>query len=556
LATNTYSDRPWLALYPADFARELTPKFHDMLSAFEAAVSHSPGHVAIQYFDGATTYEELDRSSNRIAFALSSRGVGQGDRVSIITQNIPAFAEVVVAAWKIGAVPVPSNPLYRPSELSKVFADCAPSVIICEGALDDTIREALMMAKHAAAVLLVSPHDRQAADDSRVLPPRDAERCVTPWLYSEAVHPPGTRRIATPDDSDLGLLLYTSGTTGAPKGVMIRHDSLAFNAQAMGAWGGVNSTSRVLGIAPLFHITGFVSHLAMCIVARCTLILHYRFESRVVLDVIRKTRPTYVVGAITAFNALMNTDGACKEDFESFDAVYSGGAAIAPALAETIGARLGVSIRPCYGMTETTSPSHATPPGLRVPVDPESGAMAVGIPIFSTEAMIVNENGGAVPVGERGELWLRGPQIMAGYWNKPEETAEALSEGWMRSGDIAFMDAAGWFYLVDRKKDMINASGFKVWPREVEDCLHQHSAVREAAVVGAPDPYRGENVVAYISLRPGETTTSEDLTAFCRERLTGYKCPRRFEILDELPKTITGKIQRNVVRAMAIRLTQ
>jgi long-chain acyl-CoA synthetase len=336
---------------------------------------------------------------------------------------------------------------------------------------------------------------------------------------------------------------------------MIRHDSLAFNAQAMGAWGGVNSTSRVLGIAPLFHITGFVSHLAMCIVAQCTLILHYRFEPRVVLDVIRKTRPTYVVGAITAFNALMNTEGACKEDFESFDAVYSGGAAIAPALANKIEARLGVSIRPCYGMTETTSPSHATPPRLPIPIDPDSGAMAVGIPIFSTEAMIVSESGEAVPVGERGELWMRGPQIMTGYWNKPEETSEALSDGWMRSGDIAFMDTAGWFYLVDRKKDMINASGFKVWPREVEDCLYQHAAIREAAVVGIPDPYRGENVVAYISLRSGAATTREDLTAFCRERLTGYKCPRRFEILDELPKTITGKIQRNVVREMARRLT-
>jgi long-chain acyl-CoA synthetase len=550
-----YSDRPWLALYPADFPPELKARFHDMLSAFRAAVSISPGHVAIQYFDGAITYEELDRSSSRIAFALSARGVGQGNRVSIITQNIPAFADVVVAAWKIGAVPVPSNPLYRAYELSKVFADCAPSAIICEASLDATVREALLTAKHDAAVLLVSPHDRQAADDWRVLPPRDAEPCASPSLYSEAVYRPGTPRIETFDDSDLGLLLYTSGTTGAPKGVMIRHDSLAFNAQAMGAWGGVNSTSRVLGIAPLFHITGFVSHLAMCIVAQCTLILHYRFEPRVVLDVIRKTRPTYVVGAITAFNALMNTEGACREDFESFDAVYSGGAAIAPALADKIKACLGVSIRPCYGMTETTSPSHATPPRLPVPVDPESGAMAVGIPIFSTEAMIVNETGGAVPVGERGELWMRGPQIMTGYWNKPEETSEALSDGWMRSGDIAFMDTAGWFYLVDRKKDMINASGFKVWPREVEDCLYQHAAIREAAVVGIPDPYRGENVVAYISLRSGAATTREDLTAFCRERLTGYKCPRRFEIVDELPKTITGKIQRNVVREMARRLT-
>jgi long-chain acyl-CoA synthetase len=199
-------------------------------------------------------------------------------------------------------------------------------------------------------------------------------------------------------------------------------------------------------------------------------------------------------------------------------------------------------------MTETTSPTHIGPKNRRPPVDPATGAMAIGVPIQDTEAMIVGDDGQPMPVGEVGEVWMRGPQIMAGYWNKPEQTAEALTDGWMRSGDVGFMDADGWFYLVDRKKDMISASGFKVWPREVEDVLVAHPAVREAAVVGEPDAYRGETVTAFISFKPGTQAGLEEITAHCRERLASYKAPRRIVVMDELPKTLTGKIQRVELR--------
>ncbi len=329
---------------------------------------------------------------------------------------------------------------------------------------------------------------------------------------------------------------------------MLRHSAMAFTSQIFRDWAPVPRSAMVLGIAPLFHITGIIAHIGVAFSARGTLILHYRFEPSLVLDVIRERRPAFTGGAITAFNALMNAPGVSAEDFTSFDGLMSGGAPIAPALADAVEAKLGQTVFPAYGMTETTSPTHIGPKSRRPPVDPTSGAMAIGVPIQDTEAMIVGDDGVPVPVGEVGEVWMRGPQIMAGYWNKPEQTAEALVDGWMRSGDVGFMDEAGWFYLVDRKKDMISASGFKVWPREVEDVLIAHPAVREAAVVGEPDPYRGETVKAFISFTPGVEASAEEIIGFCRERLAAYKVPRRIEVLEELPKTLTGKIQRVELR--------
>ncbi len=398
-------------------------------------------------------------------------------------------------------------------------------------------------------MLSVSAHDFQSREDARVLPGRrDTPAGATDFLAALNAHrgeaPP--ERAAGPDE--LGLLLYTSGTTGQPKGAMLRHSSMAFTSQIYRDWGPVTPASRILGIAPLFHITGVIAHVGVAFSARCPLILNFRFEPSLVLDVIRERRPTFTAGAITAFNALMNAPGVTPADFASFDGLYSGGAPIAPALADAILEKLGQPVFPAYGMTETTSPTHAGPRPHRPPVDPATGALAIGVPIQDTEAMIVGDDGQPMPVGEVGEVWMRGPQIMAGYWNKPEQTAEALHDGWMRSGDVGFMDADGWFYLVDRKKDMISASGFKVWPREVEDVLIAHPAVREAAVVGEPDAYRGETVKAFVSFKPGQTASLEEITAHCRERLASYKVPRMIEVIEELPKTLTGKIQRVALR--------
>ena len=256
-------------------------------------------------------------------------------------------------------------------------------------------------------------------------------------------------------------------------------------------------------------------------------VLTYRFQPAVVLDAFLEHRPTFIVGAITAFIALMNQPDATRAHFASFDRLYSGGAPIAPAVVEAFARRFGRSIRSSYGMTELTAPSHLAPAEGPIPVDPRSGALSVGIPTPGTDVIVVDDLRRPLGPGEHGEIVVRGPGVMAGYWRKPAETEEVLVGGWMHTGDIGFFDEAGWFYLVDRKKDMISASGFKVWPREVEDVLYAFPGVREAAVTGAPDAYRGETVIAFVSAEPGAVLDVAALARFCRERLAAYKCPAR-----------------------------
>ena len=543
-----YAARPWLALYDPGIAPTQTREHADMLSLYRSALV-DPAAPALIYFDGVISYGELGALTDALAVWMAARGVAAGDRVSIILQNVPHFVIAMVAAWKLGAIPTPANPMYRQGELAKLFADCAPRVVVAHDDHAPVVLAALAETGLEAAVLSVSGHDFQSRDDVRVLsgrrPTAEGATDFAAALAETAGQAPAPW---SPGPEDLGLLLYTSGTTGLPKGAMLRHASMAFTSQIFRDWGPVAEGGRVLALAPLFHITGIIAHIGVAFSARSPLILCFRFEPSLILDTIRELRPAFTGGAITVFNALMSAPGVNAEDFASFDGLMSGGAPIAPALADAIEARLGQAVFPAYGMTETTSPTHIGPRRRRPPVDPATGALSIGVPIQDTEAMIVGDDGRPVPPGEVGEVWMRGPQIMAGYWNKPEQTAESLVDGWMRSGDVGFMDAEGWFYLVDRKKDMISASGFKVWPREVEDVLIAHPAVREAAVIGVPDDYRGETVKAFVSFKPGVSAPIEEIIAFCRERLASYKAPRQVEVLAELPKTLTGKIQRAELR--------
>jgi long-chain acyl-CoA synthetase len=329
---------------------------------------------------------------------------------------------------------------------------------------------------------------------------------------------------------------------------MLTHGNVVFNARTYRDWMGIGTGDVILGIAPLFHVTGLLGHIALAMLAPAPLVLTYRFHPQVVLDAIRQTRPTFTVGSITAFIALLHTPGSSREDFASFTAIYSGGAPIAPGTADEFEARLGPAIHNIYGLTETTGPSHAVPLGSRAPVEPRWGALSVGVPVFGTGARVVDDAGADLPVGEAGELVVSGPQVAPGYWHRPAESAAAMGGGRLRTGDVGFMDADGWFYVVDRKKDQINVSGYKVWPREVEDTLYEHPAVLEAAVVGVPDAYRGETVKAVVTLRPGAFATTDELAAFCKDRLAAFKYPRIVEIVDELPKTATGKILRRELR--------
>ncbi|MEQ8935369.1 MAG: AMP-binding protein, partial [Amphiplicatus sp.] len=459
-------------------------------------------------------------------------GVKMGDRIALILQNVPQFPIGCLGAWKAGMLPAPLNPMYKEEELQALFEDCRPSVLLSESQHKKMVGAAARRAGLTSSILACAPQ---------------SEACE--FFAALGSYAGESVEISIPDAQDPALLMYTSGTTGRSKGAIISHAALNFNTATSTRCFAIRDEAIILGIAPLFHITGFVVHFTAWIAARGCLILTYRFDADTVLAALQKHRPHFTIGTITAFIALLNAPGGNADHFRSLESVYSGGAPIPPSVVAAVEARYGVRIHTAFGMTETCAPTTVSPLGSQQPVDPVSGALTIGLPTPGVEARIMNQDGGLAGIGEAGELLLRGPQVMSGYWEQPDATAQALKGGWLHSGDIAVMDENGWFFIVDRKKDVIIASGFKVWPREVEDVLYRHESVREAAVVGTPDAYRGETVLAYVSLKPGREADEGEIVTFCRDRLAPYKCPRTVIVLDELPKTATGKIMRHVLRS-------
>jgi long-chain acyl-CoA synthetase len=530
-----YSSRPWAQIYASGQSAARIDGAESMLAAWDDRVRADPDATLIHYFDRHYSYAQINSAADALAAWMSSVGIGKGDRIFVALQNIPEFFISVIAAWKLSAIPVLGNPMYRTAELAVLFADCDPRLIICHANHGDAVN-----ARNRDMLLVTVADESKEASASA--------RTAADFRAILAAHGGVAPHVVKPRSSDTGLLLYTSGTTGVPKGAQLSHANLAYTAELSRSWWGIDSSSRLLSIAPLFHITGFELNLCLPIAAGACVILIGRFEAGVALGAIVKHRPTWTIGAATAFTALVNHQGATADIFASFLDIYSGGAPVPPALVDAFEERLGIRIRTAYGMTETTAPTHAAPRGSLVPVDPASGAMAIGVPMNNVDARILDDAGRHCPVGAPGELIVRGPQVMLGYWNRPEETSKALIDGWMHTGDIAIMDKAGWFYLVDRKKDVIIASGFKVWPREVEDVLYGHPAIREAAVIGVPDEYRGETVKAFVSFKRDAQASESDLIAFCRDRLASYKVPRVIVFLPELPKTPSGKIMRHMLR--------
>ena len=544
--------RPWLGLYAADTPAELTPEFTDMLSLFRATVAARRTAPAIRYFDGTLTFGDLDERSTALAAHLIGDGFEAGDRLAVCTQNNPAFVVALLAAWKAGGAAVLINPMNKAGELEFLLVDSGACALLCLEEFWTTVAAAVVTEGRTSVrtVVTCSARDDQSRNDLRVLPevPAPTESWLTP--LRDIINGP-VQTLATtvrPHAGSVAVLTYTSGTTGVPKGAMNTHGNVAFNAQVYRDWLGLTSGDPILGVAPLFHITGLAGHVALALLSGAPLVLAHRFEPHVVLEAIREHRPAFTIGSITVFIALTNLADVSRADWASFRVVCSGGAPISPAIAERFEAATGLYLHNMYGLTETTSPSHCVPRGQRAPVDPSTGALSVGIPVCNTVVRILGEDGVELRVGQVGEIATRGPQVIPGYWRKPDETSESLPGGELHTGDVGFMDEQGWFYLVDRKKDMINAAGYKVWPREVEDIIYGHELVREVAVVGVPDDYRGESVRAVVSLRPGAELTAEDLIAWCRTRMAAYKYPRSVVFVDEVPKTATGKVLRRLVR--------
>ncbi len=523
------------------------------LQVFRENARRRPNDTQLIYFDTALTVREVDEMSDALAAALAAEGVGSGDRLAAFLQNMPHFVVTLLASWKIGAIFVPVNPMLRPAELQHQLDDCGAVALVALGALWSATARHVVGATNVRTVITVSPRSMQHRNDDRVLADAAMEPTAGVDDFDELIGKfQGSRpQWHVPAADDTAFLCYTSGTTGDPKGAMCSHRNVISVARATCDVTQIDSKSRLLGLAPLFHITGLMVQLLPALMSPCPLLLSFRFHPGVMIDSIREHRPTFAVGPITAYIGLLAHPGFRTEDFAAFDRVYSGGAPISPASARAFEKRTGQQLLGAYGMTEATAATHLTPKGMRAPADPSTGALAVGLPTPGTTVKIVDDDGNPVPVGTSGEVVLSSPGVISGYWRRPEATAATIRDGLLYSGDIGVVDDDGWLFLVDRKKDLINCSGFKVWPREVEDALYEHAAVLEAAVVGVPDPYRGETVKAYVSLKEPHSVIGAELAEFVNDKLAAYKRPREVEVLESLPKNSSGKILRRVLRDSA-----
>lgn len=550
---SVYDDKPWLARYAPGQPAEIELEFDNAVSMFSATAARDPDGEIIRYFDGRITLRELDELSDAFAAGIADAGFSPGERVGIYAQNVPQFVIAQLGTWKAGGIAVSINPMNRERELELLLRDSGASVLVCLQDLYRDVVSKVVSNTEVRTVITTSELEYQTRHDERLFAGVQRHQCEGTVDMAELLRQFGGQ--APPAVSlgpdDVAFLTYTSGTTGPPKGAMTTHRNVVFNAQTYRDWIGIGPGDVILGVAPLFHITGLIGHVAASLLTGAPMVLMHRLDPAVALETIRDEKATFTVGSITVFIALMNSPGADKDSLATLTKIYSGGAPIPPSTVKAFQSVFGHYIHNIYGLTETTSPSHGVPFGADAPVDPASGALSVGVPVYNTVVRIVGEDGEDLPPGEVGELVTSGPQVVVGYWNKPEETAKAMGDGRFRTGDVGYMDEAGWFYIVDRKKDQINAGGYKVWPREVEDVLYEHEAVREAAVVGVPDSYRGETVQAFVSVRPGSSVEPDELIAFCKERMAAYKYPRQIEILDELPKTVTGKLLRRDLRARA-----
>jgi long-chain acyl-CoA synthetase len=554
--TGFYDQKPWLKTYPNWLPQTFALPDRSVLDLFTTSVEAYPEDPCVCYFDAVYSYKKIQRMARNLAAALAGKGIGPGNRVLLVMQNIPQAVITSLAVWMCNAVVVPINPMYTARDLSHLLDDSGARLIVCQDDLyESTVKRALAQ-RAPLPVITTSALDMLNPDE--VIPNQLIN--TARLSFSETIDflklanndAVDELELQHPAADDLAYLVYTSGTTGPPKGAMLTHGNIVYNSETYEIAARMDRSDVVLGVAPLFHITGIVAHVAIAFRLGIPLVIFNRFDADDVLRLIETYHITFVVASITVYIAILNHPESKKYNLASLTKAYSGGAPVSPSTVKKFEETLGLTIYNVYGMTESASPATITPLGLSGPVDQESGALSVGLIIPGLEAWIVDvENPQQeLPPGQAGELVLRGPCMVSGYWQKPAETENAIKDGRFYTGDVAKIDKQGWCYIVDRKKDLINVSGYKVWPRDVEDALYQHPAVIEAAVVGVPDDYRGETVKAFVALSAEykNKVSPEELISFCKEKLAAFKYPRIVEIIDEVPKTPTGKFLRRELR--------
>ena len=550
---------PWYQYYPDGALDALADQPSTLLAAWQEQVRTRPEAASVHYFDATLTFTQADRAADALAAGLLALGVRPGDRIALFLQNDPQWLVALLAAWKTGGIAVAINPMLVGSELRHQLTDSGATVLICLQDLYDVAR-GILPETGVQETITTHPLDLtpSATIPTGLTQHVRPERAACPegsidWVELLSSHEGQRFPVHAVHPSDTAILTYTSGTTGRAKGAMNVQSAMVHSSSVYTHWWGLGPEQDVLiCMAPVFHITGSISGFGVHMVSGAPLVLMHRFDPGTTLATIEARAGTFMVAASTAYIALANHPELRRDAVASLTKTLSGGAPVSQSLVDRIREKTGWTLRGAYGLTETNSPTHLGPGHLTPPVDPDSGALSVGVPVPGAEVRIVDpETGVDLPPGEAGEIVVRGPMVVPGYWQLPEESAHAIRDGWLHTGDIGKTTEDGWLFVVDRLKDLINAGGYKVYPRDVEDVLYGHPAVREAAVIGVADEYRGETVKAVISLLPGHHATPEELMAFCKERMSAYKYPRIVEIIDELPKNASGKLLRRQLRDQA-----
>ncbi|WP_392972309.1 long-chain fatty acid--CoA ligase [Streptomyces sp. LN245] len=485
----------------------------NLVTLLAATVAAHGENVAVRHDDDTLTYAELDDASARVAALLRDRGLLPGDRVALTMPNVPLFPVLYYGILRVGGVVVPMNPLLKAREIAFTLRDCGARVALVSPLFADEVTKA---AAETGTDCLVTG----SADFDTLLRGHEPLR-------------------DTPDraDDDPALILYTSGTTGTPKGAELSHRNLASNTLTTAeTLLQVGPDDVLFGGLPLFHAFGQTCALNVAVATGATLTLLPRFDPRGALEVIARDKVTVFLGVPTMYAALLHAELPDGFDAGLVRLAVSGGAALPVEVLHGFERRFGAAVLEGYGLSETSPVAAFNHP------DRPRKAGSIGMPIRGVEMRLAAEGGGVAAPGEVGEIAIRGENVMTGYWNRPEATAEAVRDGWFHSGDLARVDEDGFYFIVDRKKDMIIRGGYNVYPREIEEVLYEHPAVAEAAVVGMPHPLHGEEIAAVVTLRPGAQATAEEIRAHAKERVAAYKYPRVVTIAAELPKGPTGKI--------------
>ena len=554
-------DPAWFRQYPPNVPRHLTIPDRLLSELIEESVRRWPDRTAVEYYGAAWSYRRLWRESERLAASLARSKVGRGDRVALYLPNCPAYPIAFFATLRLGAIVVPVSPLYLGQDLARILKDATPKALVTLEVLYPNLAQvrgeytvpAVVVARSSEFYPWYRRPGVNRALRKQKLPthlPRDPS--VRPW--STAVADAGSVPLVPSDPrTSVAVLQYTGGTTGRPKAAMLTHRNLVANVVQGNAWNIWLEPGEevVLATIPLSHIYGLTVALLMGFAAGGTVVLQNRPEIRELLQLIDRYQPTQFPGVPSLYQAFNRQPDLAKHRIRSIRYCLSGSAPLPVEVQRRFEEPTGARLVEGYGLSETSPITHENP------LAGERRMGSIGVPVPETDQRLVDlETGTTVlGVGEVGELSVRGPQVMLGYYRQTEETNLVLTDGWLRTGDIARIDAEGFAYLVDRKKDMINVSGMKVYPREVEEVLFQHPAVSDVAVVGSPDPERGESVVAFVVKKPGASVTAPELIAFVRERIAHYKAPRRVEFRDQLPRSGAQKVLRRVLRDEAAGLS-